>query len=112
MNRRSFLAVAAAAPVAIATPVVAGPAPNLRGLRVSTDPDDAGYLAWVEARSDGKAVRVLLDGQEQKDCTMADETLGALTRIRRTAAGNIMVDPHQGVVIHETVTGDVRIEMA
>lgn len=110
MNRRSFLSAAAIAPAVAAVPVSAGVI-KPGGRRLSTESGDPGYLAWAETKSDGQTVHVYLDGESQKDAVTADETLGMVKRTRRTAKGNLMIDPVRDEIMMEMVYGDVRIEI-
>lgn len=86
---------------------VAAAVPKPGGVRMSCEPDDAGYVPWGMARGDGKIVKVWLDGVEQKQCITADESVGMVKRVLLTPAGNVAVGNDE--VLTEVVYGDVRI---
>jgi len=78
-------------------------------MRLSMDKNDSGYVEWCKLNGDGKHVRVLLDGEEQHRCVMADEETGDVKRYVVTDAGNIALDFKNGEFLHETVNGKVQI---
>lgn len=78
-------------------------------MRLSVDKNDDGHVEWCKLTGDGKRVRVLLDGVDQKHCLMADEDAGEVRRCVVTDAGNIAVDYVAGEFLHETVKGKVQI---
>lgn len=82
-------------------------------MRVSSNKDDPGFDAFVAARDNGQTIHAYLDGVEVKECTMADEELGQVTRFVLDADGRVQVDPeNQEEAWIETVAGkvDIRLE--
>jgi hypothetical protein len=76
-------------------------------MRLSSDKDDAGYVAWCHLNGDGKIAKVYLDGVLQKGATMADDDRGEVRRVVRTDAGNIALSHDE--ILMETVSGHVDI---
>lgn len=110
MDRRSFLkgaAVALASTAATTEALAVGMKPN--GIRISCNPEHAGYRAWCQANGDRCRVRVYLNGKEVKHCSTADETLGMIVKGVETSEGNIAVDRIRGEYLEETLYGDVRV---
>jgi hypothetical protein len=75
-------------------------------MRYSSYKDDPGYTNWMGNTS----IVVLLDGVEQRHCTVADEEQGLVVRCALDSDGNPQVDPeHPDEVLMETVHGVVRV---
>lgn len=106
MNRRQVFGGAVAAPAILAATAASGGSRD----RVSTEQGDPGERRYAELCGDGLAVRVFLDGVEQKDCVTADPGLGLVKRPVRTARGNIAINHATGEIHYETVHGHVRCE--
>lgn len=77
-------------------------------MRLSSDKDDAGYIAWSHLNGDGKIAKIMLDGVLQKDASMADDDTGEVRRFVRTGEGNIAIGSGDEFIV-ETVTGKVEI---
>jgi hypothetical protein len=107
MNRRNMLAVSAAAAAVAALPFVA----KSGTLRLSADPNDPGFDAFIEARAAKKNIHVFLNGNELDTSIIgiADERLGCVESLQRDAAGEIRVE-HGDFVIGR-LYGRVRIEL-
>jgi hypothetical protein len=80
-------------------------------MRYSCDKDDAGYKAWCDLASDGRKVLVYLDRALLKDAITADDVEGIVIHPRRTAEGNISINPHSGEILLETLRGKVTFEV-
>lgn len=78
-------------------------------MRFSTDEKDRGYDAWCRALSEGKTVKVYLDDVEQRDCEMADDEAGEVSRAKRNEADELYLVGEE--IARETVRGVVRIEV-
>lgn len=82
-------------------------------MRISSYKDDPGYRQFMVAHGHGKTVRVYLDGEEVKKCTVADDEKGFVKRCLLDADGRFQVDPKDPEMIwEERVEGEVRIEFA
>lgn len=79
-------------------------------MRISSEKDDLGYPAFVEAQRGGKTIRIYLDGEEVKGAIVADDEAGFVQRAVVTSDGHVQIcpnDPERFWV--EGVYGDVRI---
>lgn len=109
MNRRAFFSAAAGAPVAVAA-IAAGSASFPTGYGVlSVRPDDPGYEAWCELKSDKRDAQVFLDGVKQRDTVAVNAHEGWVRRIQRTPRGNLMLDYAAGTFCEEVVYGKIAI---
>jgi len=76
-------------------------------MRISINPNDPGY---VNFRRFCRA-RVFLDDVEIRDVLTADEEKGEVDVVCKDRFGNVQLNKDTGFVVHEIVTGDVRVEM-
>jgi len=82
-------------------------------MRLSADKSDPGYVPWRIAVAEGKSIRVLLDGIEQREVVTADDELGVLVRPKLNWEGKLLIDPdNRDRVWLETLQGQVRIEIS
>jgi len=80
-------------------------------MRFASDAADPGYEAWQKALLSGRNPKILLDGVEQKHCTMADDDLGLVTRCVLDPFGRSQSNPdNREEVWMETVSGLVEFE--
>lgn len=111
MDRRSFFKAAGGLTLGVvAGSFEAGAAvTKTGGLRFSTDEDDPGYRNYCITKGDGKKIKILLDGVEQRYCITADEAEGMVKRTVITPDGNIAHDGEKW--IDEIVYGSVEIQV-
>lgn len=118
MNRRSVIA-GIASMVPLGTMAVAHAkvephpmaVPKAAGRRISTVKGDPGERAYAELCGDGKVAKVFLDGEAQPDCVTVDEQDGSVVRAVRTPSGKLAFNRATGEIYHETVFGEVRVEI-
>lgn len=77
-------------------------------MRVSVDPNDAGYPRWRFALLENRRTVVFLDDAEIKGVTTADEEEGLAIVLALDAAGQLIIE--DGAIKMETRRGRVRIE--
>ena len=80
-------------------------------MRLSVDRDDPGFAAWCELRDNGKNIRVFLNGVERDKVVLADEGERFIVRIKTDERGEYMMNSAKDEFVHETLTGDVHIEV-
>lgn len=76
-------------------------------MRMSSNSDDAGYDAWLNAMAEGKTVTVFLDGTEQNECFMADTDSGEVGVFLKGDDGQLVVDGDE--LVAANLTGKVEI---
>lgn len=80
-------------------------------MRVSVDNDDAGYLTYGMLRGGGKEVRVFLNGIERDYVVTADEEQRLIVRMKTDERGMPIIDRTKEEIVHETLKGDVFIDV-
>jgi hypothetical protein len=116
ISRKEFMKAAVALPV-LAFPGMARPtvyqSPRRDGLRLSTYKGDRGYTDWQFLQSQGRIIRVFLDGREIRECTLADEGLGYVEFCVTDAEGHVQVDPIKGdEILRNSAHGKVEIRVS
>lgn len=79
-------------------------------IRISTDPDDPGFLWWVHCELTGQRAHAYLDGVYQESALTADEAAGLILRPVRDENGGIVL-MGDGEILTEAVTGAVEIRL-
>jgi hypothetical protein len=79
-------------------------------MRISIDARDPGFRAYAEARDQGIAFNVTLDGKRLGPVHTADDLTGEVIVPARDRSGHLMFDPRQPrQTLLETRRGRVRI---
>lgn len=78
----------------------------MRAVRVSTHPDDLGFVTYVRLGQSNRKLTVLFNGQEIKDVITADEEEGFIEKLRVVKNAYVIKGD---LVERETLTGEVTI---
>lgn len=79
-------------------------------MRLSTDENDPGYIAFEEAQCAGRKIDVFLDGNEIEDVETVDDEEGIVVRFaRHDDDGTLKLDETLENIERETLRGEVRI---
>lgn len=79
-------------------------------MRASSDSSDPGYAAFSRLRAEGKTITVFLNGEEVKECDLADDEEGLVRYAVLDDDGHVQLDPSDpDKVWVETAHGAVEI---
>lgn len=80
-------------------------------MRLSVEKDDDSYAEFRKLLSEGKRIRVYLNGEEiSRRCYMADEE-GCVAKVAALNDHGLIYADSDGEVVTETISGEVKIEI-
>ncbi len=75
--------------------------------RISCEKHDLGYQNWIDLGGPSPAIKIMLDGVEQRHCTMADPIQGVICCCKLNSQGEIYAVGDK--IAMETVSGHVQV---